>query len=762
MTAPTPHSADMAVSETPVPGHIPGTPMAPPEIAPPKAKRKLMRQTELVERVKAYDPDADESLLNKAYVYAMKAHGKQFRASGDPYFAHPLEVAAILTDLKLDPATIVTALLHDTVEDTYVTIDDVKENFGQEIADLVDGVTKLSQLELFSERTKQAENFRKLMLAMSNDIRVLLVKLADRLHNMRTLGFISKPEKRRRIAQETIDIYGPLAGRIGMQSMREELEDLAFAELNPEARKSIVTRLERMGDQSGQRIERIADQLKRKLAENGVEAWVYGRAKRPYSIWRKLRDKQLNFEQLSDIFGFRLIVKDVGDCYRALGILHTEWRMVPERFKDFISNPKMNGYRSIHTTVIGPEQQRVEVQIRTQEMHDIAERGVAAHWRYREKLSQRDFGAEGAYQWLREMVELLERGDSVEEFLENSRLNMYQDQVFCFTPKGDLISLPRGATPIDFAYMVHTDLGNTTVGAKVNGVHVPLHTPLKNGDQVEIIRTKEQTPSPLWEQFVVTGRARSEIRRYIRHAQRDEHIGFGKKILEKAFGDEGQELTDKAIGEVAKKLRLAKAEDVYAEVGRGVLRGNEVLEAVFPELKRDPARQKTFKNKPKAISIKGLTEGISYHLGQCCHPLPGDRIVGLMVPGQGVVIHTIDCAELEKAQSGMDEWLDVTWDAHAAEGGLSVARVLVRVKNSPGALGAVMTVIGNNGGNIFNMKVTNRNSLFFEFTVDIEVRDVTHLQNILGALRVNTVVESVDRVRGEDEQDSLSPGGGAG
>src|SRR5690242_3626176 len=447
MTAPTPQSAETVVSETPVPGHIPGTPKALAPVEPPKTKRKLMRQTELVERVQAYDPEADEALLNKAYVYAMKAHGKQFRASGDPYFAHPLEVAAILTDLKLDPATIVTALLHDTVEDTYVTIEDVEKNFGTEIAGLVDGVTKLSQLELFSERTKQAENFRKLMLAMSNDIRVLLVKLADRLHNMRTLNHIEKPEKRRRIAQETLDIYAPLAGRIGMQNMREELEDLAFAELDPEARNSIVTRLARLDAQSGDRIGRISDQIRKKLEEHGIPAAVSGRAKRPYSIWRKLKDKQLNFEQLADIFGFRVIVKSTDECYRALGVLHHSWRMVPERFKDFISNPKTNGYRSIHTTVIGPEQQRVEVQIRTQEMHDVAERGVAAHWRYREKLSQREFGAEGAYQWLREMVELLERGDSVEEFLENSRLNMYQDQVFCFTPKGDLISLPRGATP---------------------------------------------------------------------------------------------------------------------------------------------------------------------------------------------------------------------------------------------------------------------------------------------------------------------------
>ncbi|HEY1630185.1 MAG TPA: bifunctional (p)ppGpp synthetase/guanosine-3',5'-bis(diphosphate) 3'-pyrophosphohydrolase [Rhizomicrobium sp.] len=715
-----------------------------PPQAPAPARHKLMRQTELVDRVKAYDPDADEALLNKGYVYAMKAHGKQFRASGDPYFTHPLEVAAILTELKLDVPTIVTALLHDTVEDTYVTIEDVKSNFGDEIAGLVDGVTKLSKLELFSESTKQAENFRKLMLAMSNDIRVLLVKLADRLHNMRTLDFIEKPEKRRRIAQETLDIYAPLAGRIGMQNMREELEDLAFAELDPEARNSILTRLNRLETATGNRIGRIADEIKRKLAESGIEAWVYGRAKRPFSIWRKLKDKQLNFEQLSDILGFRVIVKTPEDCYRALGVLHQTWRAIPDRFKDFISNPKTNGYRSIHTTVIGPEQQRVEVQIRTAEMHDVAERGVAAHWRYREKLE--DSTMDAALAWLRDMVDLLERGDSVEEFLEHSRLNMYQDQVFCFTPKGDLISLPRGATPIDFAYLVHTDLGNQTVGAKVNGVHVPLHTPLRNGDQVEIIRQKGSTPSPLWQQIAVTGRAKAEIRRFIKHAEHGEHVAFGRKILEKEFGDAGQELSDKAIQAVAKKLRQAKPEDVYADVGRGALRARDVLVSVFPELKQDTRRRP--RKQQEAISIKGLTEGITYRLGQCCHPLPGDRIVGVRKPGEVVVIHTIDCPELEKAQ--MDDWIDVSWGTSAAELGPSLARVGVRVKNVPGALGAVMTVIGGNGGNIFNMRVTNRNPLFFEFEVDIQVRDVAHLQNILGALRVNAVVESVDRVHARE------------
>src|SRR5215471_5216852 len=709
-----------------------------------------MRQAALVDRVRAYDPDADEEVLNRAYVFAMQAHGPQKRASGDPYFSHPLEVAGICTDLKLDSATIATALLHDTVEDTSATIEDIDKAFGHEIAGLVDGVTKLSQLELFSERTQQAENFRKLMLAMSNDIRVLLVKLADRLHNMRTLAHIKNPDTRRRIAQETIEIYAPLAGRIGMQNLREELEDLAFAELDPEARESIVKRMEQLDAQSSERIARIADAIKRKLAEAGIEVWVQGRAKRPYSIWRKLKDKQLNFEQLSDVFGFRAVVGSVEDCYRALGVLHRTWRMVPERFKDFISLPKINGYRSIHTTVIGPENQRVEVQIRTQEMHEVAERGVAAHWRYREHVDENDTTAMQAYEWLRDMVELLERGESPEEFYEHSKLSLYQDQVFCFTPKGMLIALPRGATPIDFAYFVHTDVGNTAVGAKVNGVHTPLHTPLKNGDQVEIIRSKEQTPSPLWERFVVTGRARAEIRRYLRHAQRDQHVSLGRKILEKAFIDEGYELSDKGIEGVLRKLRLARADDVYADVGRGALRADDVLQAVYPHLKRDPKRKRPSYIEPnsKGVSIAGLTEGIGYRLGSCCHPIPGDRIIGLMVPSEGVVIHTIDCEVLDRHQDSMADWIDVRWKEHVDA--MSVARIIVRLKNTPGALATLANVIGQNSANISNLKITSRNPLYFEFQVDVEVGDAAHLENLIRALKVDSAVEAVERSRGLD------------
>jgi GTP pyrophosphokinase len=714
---------------------------------------RLMRQTALVERVRAYDPDADESILNKAYVFAMQAHGPQKRASGDPFFSHPLEVAGILTDLKLDTATIATALLHDTVEDTTATIADIEENFGSEIAGLVDGVTKLSQLELFSERTKQAENFRKLMLAMSNDIRVLLVKLADRLHNMRTIAHLKNAEARRRIGQETIEIYAPLAGRIGMQNIREELEDLAFAVLDPEARESIIRRMEQLDAVSHARIVRIADEIKRKLAEKGIDAWVQGRAKRPYSIWRKLKDKKINFEQLSDVFGFRAVVGSIEDCYRALGVLHRTWRMVPERFKDFISLPKSNGYRSIHTTVMGPENQRVEIQIRTQDMHEVAERGVAAHWRYREHVDENDPTTTRAYEWLRDMVDLLERGETPEEFYEHSKLSLYQDQVFCFTPKGNLIALPRGATPIDFAYFVHTDVGNTAVGAKVNGVHTPLHTPLKNGDQVEIICSREQTPSPLWERFAVTGRARAEIRRYLRHAQRDQHVALGRKILAKVFSDDGFDMTDKAIEGVLRKLRLAKPEDVYADVGRGALRADEVLQAVYPELKRDPKRRPPSYVAPglTGVSIAGLTEGIGYRLGSCCHPIPGDRIIGLMVPGSGCVIHTVDCEVLDRHQDSMADWIDVRWKDHG--GALSVARIVVRVKNTTGALATLANVISQNGANISNLKISNRNPLYFEFQVDVEVRDAAHLENLIRALKVDSAVEAVERVRGLDTDD---------
>lgn len=717
----------------------------------------MMRQFELVERVLAYDQSADEDLLNRAYVFSLKVHGSQMRASGDPYFSHPLEVAGILTGMKLDTATIVTALLHDTIEDTVATYAEVEQHFGVDIAKLVDGVTKLSRLERMSDRTRQAENFRKLLLAMSSDIRVLLVKLADRLHNMRTLHFIPKIDKRRRIALETMEIYAPLAERIGMQEVKDELEDLAFAELNPDARESLMARLTFLQEKGGDLVERISSHLRQTISGSGVDASLSGRRKRPYSIWRKMQIKEVTFEQLSDIMAFRVVVADLEACYRALGAIHGAYPMVPGRFKDFISTPKPNGYRSLHTTVIGPEQQRIEVQIRTVEMHEQAELGVAAHWQYK----QQNAGATDSmqYRWLRELLEILDQASDPEEFLEHTKLNMFQDQVFCFSPKGDLHALPRGATPVDFAYAVHSDIGDTCVGAKVNGRLVPLRTSLQNGDQVEILRSKTQTPSPTWLNFVATGKARSCINRFIRNQQREQYVDLGKAIVQKAFRESGHTLSDKALGGALTPLKLKAIEDLYVAVGDGTVTGQGLLDTIYPGEKKTVSEDKVVplgraraKQAPAksgtGIPIRGLIPGMAMHFAGCCHPLPGDRIVGIVTTGKGVTIHTIDCEVLEQFASTPERWLDVSWDPDDNPGQRHVGRVTVVIANEPGALSTLSTVIARNLGNISNLKITNRSPEFFDMMVDIEVRDVKHLSNIIAALRADPAINSVDRARG--------------
>jgi GTP pyrophosphokinase len=714
----------------------------------------MMRQFELVERVKAYDPSADEDAINRAYVFAMKMHGSQLRASGDPYFSHPIEVAGILARYRLDCASIITALLHDTIEDTPATLADIERLFGHEIATLVDGVTKLSRIELQSDHHKQAENLRKLVLAMSEDIRVLLVKLADRVHNMRTLHYIAKPEKRRRIALETMEIYGPLAERIGMSGLKMELEDLAFGELHSEARDSILARLEFLREQGGDLIGRILDELRKTLDESGIQATVSGREKTAYSIWQKMQKKNVGFEQLSDIMAIRVVVGSIEDCYRALGVIHSKYPMVPNRFKDYISTPKPNGYRSLHTGVFGPERHRIEVQIRSSEMHEVAELGVAAHWKYKggEDARQTD-GRQ--YRWLRELLDILEHASNPEEFLEHTKLEMFQDEVFCFTPKGDLIALPRGATPVDFAYAVHSQVGDTCVGAKVNGRIMPLRTALKNGDQVEIVTSKAQTPNPTWERFVVTGKARARIRRFIRTQQRAQYLDLGRAILLRAFRAEGYEFTDKAVEGVLKIFKAASADDLVAMVGEGTLTAREVVSTIFPELK---ARQQRTDNvvpmgrkakpadKKHAVPIKGLIPGMAMHFAGCCHPLPGDRIVGIVATGKGVTIHTIDCENLEQFADTPERWLDLSWDEDSA-GNVHLGRIDLVVANEPGTLGAVTTVIAKNVGNITNLKITNRTQDFFELMIDLEVRDVRHLTNIIAALRATPAINSVDRAR---------------
>jgi len=715
----------------------------------------MIRQYELVERVRSYDPSADEEALNRAYVFSMKAHGSQERASGDPYFSHPLQVAEILTRMKLDSASIITALLHDTVEDTDATLEQIEQLFGKEIARLVDGVTKLSRIELQSDNSKHAENFRKLVLAMSADIRVLLVKLADRLHNMQTLHYIRDPEKRKRIALETMEIYAPLAERMGIQHVKDELENLAFGVLNPEGKESITQRLKFLREQGGDVIGRVIAELKRVLAEQGVEATISGREKSPYSIWRKMQRKNIGFEQLSDIMAFRIVVADVAQCYQALGVLHGRYSMVPGRFKDYISTPKPNGYRSLHSGIIGPERQRIELQIRTRDMHDIAELGVAAHWRYKQDVERVD-GKQ--YRWLRELLDILEHASGPEEFLEHTKLEMFQDQVFCFTPKGDLIALPRGATPVDFAYAVHSQIGDTCVGAKINGRIMPLRSELHNGDQVEIVTSRAQTPSPTWERFVVTGKARACIRRFIRTQQRQQYAELGKSILQKAFRQEGYDLTEKALEGALKKLKAPTVEDLYAAVGEGLQTAREVIGAVFPGSKAPPRSDKVVpiaphrgrqrKAKELAVPITGLIPGMALHFAGCCHPLPGDRIVGIVTTGKGVTLHTIDCETLEGFADQPERWLDVAWGPDSDEAANHVGRIQVVIANEPGSLGTLSTVIGKSEGNISNLRITSRSVDFFELLIDVEVKDVRHLTNIIAALRAMPVINSVERARG--------------
>jgi GTP pyrophosphokinase len=726
----------------------------------------MIRQFELVERVQSYDPDADEDVLNRAYVYGLKKHGNQLRASGDPYFSHPVEVAGLLAEMRLDTDSIVTGLLHDTLEDTDATRDEIASLFGEDIARLVDGVTKLSRLEIQSESTKEAENLRKLVLAMSSDIRVLLVKLADRLHNMRTLHHIKEPARRRRIARETMDLYAPLASRIGMENVKRELEELAFAELNPDGRASVLARQGYLRERGDKLVPQIEVELVRTLKEGGLEAQVSGREKTPYSIWRKMQRKNVSFEQLSDIMAFRIIVADVAQCYQALGLLHGRYQVLPQRFKDYISVPKPNGYRSLHTGVIGPLGQRIEIQIRTAEMQDQAERGVAAHWIYKQGGPSTDAPQ---YAWLRSLMDILDKAPNAEEFLEHTKLEMFQDQVFCFTPKGKLIALPRGATPIDFAYAVHSQVGDTCVGAKINGRMLPLRTQLSNGDQVDIITSKAQTPSPTWERFVVTGKAKAAIRRFIRVRQREQYIQLGKSLLEKAFHEEGYEVTEKGLDGVRVNFKQASTDDLIATVGAGLVGAREVLTAVYPGLKQPrkggadvvPISRGRSSKSGKAgeggragkldgeqITIRGLIPGMAVHFARCCHPLPGDRIVGIITTGKGVTIHTIDCATLESFSEAPERWIDVGWDSVSESGGgVYTGRLKVTVANQPGSLSSLSTVIARHEGNISNLRIVNRSMDFFDMVIDVEVSDVKHLADITAALRATPAINAVERAR---------------
>ncbi|HCF24856.1 MULTISPECIES: bifunctional (p)ppGpp synthetase/guanosine-3',5'-bis(diphosphate) 3'-pyrophosphohydrolase [unclassified Novosphingobium] len=696
----------------------------------------MLRQYELVERVLGYDPDADEAMLNRAYVYTIQKHGSQKRASGDPYFSHPVEVAGLMTELKLDQETIITALLHDTVEDTLATTEEIEKLFGPEVARLVDGVTKLSKIEAMGENERAAENLRKFFLAMSEDIRVLLVKLADRLHNMRTLHFIRSEEKRRRIARETMDIYAPLAERVGMYEYMREMQLLAFEQLEPEAYATITGRLAQIRSSEGGQVDSIALSIKQALAEAGLKVEVSGREKHPYSIWKKMAERHVSFEQITDIMAFRVLTETPEDCYRALGVLHSTWQMIPGRFKDYISTPKSNAYRSLHTSLIFENSMRMEVQIRSQEMHRTNEFGLAAHWAY--KSHERPDGQVG---WLRDLIEIVDASHDAEELLEHTKLAIYQDRIFAFTPKGALHQLPKGSTPVDLAYSVHSDLGNFAVGAKINGRHMPLRTVLSNGDVVEIIKSKSASPQLSWLGFVVTGKARAAIRRAVRAKERAEVAMIGRKLYEQITERLPSKIGKKAVKDAVKRLGLIDEEDLMVAIGTAKLEDRAVMEALVPGSTKHLSEPEHWPKQERAISIKGLTAGMAFHLAECCHPVPGDRIVGLRQTGKGVEVHAIDCLTLA---SGVDaDWLDLSWGDTTTG---AVGRIRIVLYNRPGTLAEAAGIFAGNRANIAALENIARDDLFSTYEVEIEVNDLAHLTRIVSALRASDAVAEAERI----------------
>ena len=700
---------------------------------------------DIIRKVSDYDSNLKKNVLIQAVDFSRERHSEQKRDSGDPYFFHPLAVANILADYKLDWVSIITALLHDTVEDGVATRAEIRKLFGAEIARLVDGVTKLSKIEAPHMELREAENFRKFLLAMSKDIRVLLVKLADRLHNMRTLKYIDSSDRRRRISKETLDVYAPLAARIGMQNMREELEDIAFAELNTSIRKSLNKRILFLRNQDDQVVKKIIREIKYKFKLNKKIIQIQGREKSIYSIWKKMQKSSISFENISDIYAFRIICDDISDCYAALGIIHNIWPMIPGRFKDYISTPKSNGYSSIHTNVIGPLGRPIEIQIRTQKMHELNEYGVAAHWYYKEKNSTPVKLNKVSLNLFKEFSEIIGNSSGADDLLSHSKMEMYSDQVFCFTPKGEVITMPKTATPIDFAFSVHSKLGETCVGCKINGRAAPLQTILSNGDQVEILRSNSQSPQPSWLNYTVTGKARSYINKFIRKNDRNEFIKLGRSILENNFILQNKQFHDKLIDPILKQLDYKSRRSLYFALGKSEINSDEVLNILLPKKVNTNKIINLNNRKDRGISIKGLKPGVAIHMGECCHPLFGERIVGLMTEGKGITVHTLDCVILERYTDNPELWVDLTWNKKSSEN--NIGRINVTITNKRGSLNTLTQIIADFGGNITNFLINQRSDDFFQLSLDIEVNDAKHLNEIITGLRTNLSIYEVNRAK---------------
>ena len=703
-----------------------------------------MRQYELIDSVLSYKPESDQEVLKKAYVYGTKMHGRQLRASGDPYFSHPIEVARILAELKLDTTTLVCALLHDTIEDTSATIKDIESNFGSEVAKLVDGVTKLTLLEGNLEGSKQAENFRKLLLASASDIRILLIKLADRLHNMRTLNFIKDQNKRKRISLETLDIYAPLAGRIGMHEIKEELEDLSFSHIEPRIRDIITERLKVSKRKKSKTVVLIEKELNKVFYDNKTECSVTGRLKKPYSVWKKLEIQQKSLDQLSDIFGFRVCVNSISECYNSLGILHGKWQAIPGRFKDYISTPKKNGYQSLHTTLIGPKNQRVEVQIRTHKMNEMCEKGLAAHWAYKDK---NDAGNDylASIEWINDLVDILNRDGATEEFLENTKLELFHDQIYAFTPKGTLVALPRDATALDFAYAVHTDLGNFCSSVKINGADKRRRTKLQNGDEVEIIKSKTPVALESLQEFVKTGKAKSAIIRSLKEKETHNQRLIGKAIIKSIFSSHRKKPTRDILERSFGPLGVSSLVKLYGLVGEGLASGSQVYDLVFPNNKRKK-RIKNYIEDNISIPVTGLYSDLPAKFSNNSFLVPGDKIVGIIIPESGITIYYVGSDELLEYENSPESWVKLDWKKEIEF--TFIARIIVTLINEVGVLNSITSTIADYGGNISNLILNEKDNDFYNLIIDINVNDNKHINAIVESLDGLPVIESVKRFVG--------------
>jgi GTP diphosphokinase / guanosine-3',5'-bis(diphosphate) 3'-diphosphatase len=710
-----------------------------------------VRLEDIVERIQNYHPEADVDLLRRAYIFSAKAHQGQTRLSGESYLIHPIEVAAVLADLKLDAATVAAGLLHDTIEDTSVTTEEIKSLFGDEVSMLVDGMTKLSRMELQSREQREADNFRKMIVAMAKDIRVILIKLADRLHNMRTLKSLP-PEKQKRIAQETLDIYAPLANRLGISKIKTELEDLSFMYLNPEAYRELVHKVNQRRIERESYINELMEIMRRQLAEHGYKGEVKGRPKHFYSIWQKMQKQDIAFEDVYDLIAIRIITDTKVNCYAIMGLIHSLWTPVPGRFKDFIGVPKSNLYQSLHTTVIGPKGERVEFQIRTEEMHRLAEEGIAAHWRYKEKsaVSQRE---EQQFAWLRQLMEWQRDLPDAKEFMDTVKGDLFPDVVYVFTPRGDVKELPQGSTPVDFAYSVHTDVGQHCVGAKVNGKIVPLKHVLHNGDKIEIITQAGHTPSRDWLKFVKTSKARTRIKAWLKAEERRRSILLGKELLEKDLRkhelNPSRILKSDELLKVADDMSHNTLDDLLAAIGYGKVSAHMVANKLAPDKphiepvpKKPP--QKPVKTSSSAMKISGM-DNMLIHLSKCCNPVPGDKVLGFITRGRGVSVHTVDCPNAGELTFDKERLIEVSWGDFQL--GAHSVKISVRTEDKPGLLASVSSSISATEANITHAEAITGEDKQATLNFTIDIKDIDHLNKVIKNISSINGVLDVKRVK---------------